>query len=77
MDQLKNRLSEEVRLYRHLYDTALEQHSDHVNSQNSWTEIGRTLGNLLFFHSLVFPGSGFEYYEKRCIKPNYYYYYYY
>jgi len=26
MDQFENRLSEEVRLYRHLYDTALKQH---------------------------------------------------
>ena len=44
MDQFeKNRLSEEVRLYRHLYDTALKQHIDHVSSHNSWTEIGRTL----------------------------------
>jgi len=30
MDQLENRLGEEVRPYR--------QHSDHVNSQNWWTE---------------------------------------
>ena len=66
MDQFESILREDVSLYRHLYDTALKQHRDHVNSQNSWTEIGRTLGNLALFHSLVFTGSGFEYYELLC-----------
>ncbi|XP_053283274.1 uncharacterized protein LOC128444691 [Pleuronectes platessa] len=42
--ELETRLSEQVRLYRHLYDYSMREHRDHYMAQKSWRKIAQTLG---------------------------------
>ncbi|XP_070759513.1 uncharacterized protein [Enoplosus armatus] len=43
MDKFENRLTEQVRLYRHLYDPSSRDHRDTQMVVNSWKEIATTL----------------------------------
>lgn len=40
----EERLAEEVRKYRHLYDTSQREYKDFQKMNNSWKEISQTLG---------------------------------
>nr|XP_019935123.1 PREDICTED: transcription factor Adf-1-like [Paralichthys olivaceus] len=42
--ELETRLSEQVRLHRHLYDHSMREHRDHHMAQRSWGKIAQTLG---------------------------------
>ena len=42
--ELETRLSEQVRLHRHLYDHSMREHRDHHMAQKSWRKIAQTLG---------------------------------
>lgn len=44
MDVFEERLAEEVRRYKHLYDTTLPLFKTHDATLNSWGEMGTTLG---------------------------------
>ncbi|KAK2822806.1 hypothetical protein Q5P01_022871 [Channa striata] len=43
MTKFEERLCEEVRKYRHLYDTSVREYRDPQRKSNSWREISRTL----------------------------------
>lgn len=41
---METKLSEQVRLNRHLYDPSMKEHRDFQRVQNSWKEIAEALG---------------------------------
>ncbi|KAM9339257.1 uncharacterized protein ABDE67_016919 [Symphorus nematophorus] len=44
MDAFESRLSEQVRLYKHLYDRSLREYRDNVTTSHSWREIAAAVG---------------------------------
>ncbi|KAM9425016.1 uncharacterized protein KZ484_006475 isoform 1-T3 [Pholidichthys leucotaenia] len=44
MDQIEERLTEEVRRYKHLYDSSSPHYKDYQMAANSWKEISLNLG---------------------------------
>ncbi|XP_076126391.1 uncharacterized protein LOC143106093 isoform X1 [Alosa pseudoharengus] len=44
MDEFESKLSEQVRLYRYLYDPSMKEHRDAQRCQNSWREIAMNVG---------------------------------